>query len=138
MGKYSEIHFKLEQYANAFLQQQTEENSGLLISEFVRLILNDADVLFDGIEDKEHPGMFEPSGYEGPDGRFYFHLFTSKLRFDDSDAKNPMVAKLKGILDQVFANEQVGGISLNYKAGSGTILISKEDIFEGLQAVIQK
>jgi hypothetical protein len=137
MGKYSELHIQLEQKVDTFLKDQSEENSSLLIAEFTKLILEDADILIDGIPDDEEPGKYDPSGFEGPDHRFYFHMFTSKLRFDDSDAKNPMVTKLKAVLDQVFVNEQLGGFSVNYKNGEGTVLITKEDIYHGLQAAIE-
>jgi hypothetical protein len=137
MGKYSELHLQLEQQVNAFLADQSEQNSGMLVAEFTKLILEDADILIDGIPDEEEPGKYDPSGFEGPDHRFYFHLFTSKLRFDESYAKNPMVTKLKAVLDQVFVNEQLGGFSLNYKKGQGTVLITKEDIYEGLRVAIE-
>ncbi len=137
MGKYSELHLKLEKLADQFLRDQSDANSNLLIAEFTRLILSDADVLIDGSEDPDHPGKYDPSGYEGPDHRFYFHIFTSKLRFDDSEAKNPMVTRLQGLLSPIFDNEYLGGVSLNYKAGAGTILISKEDIMKGLQAALK-
>jgi hypothetical protein len=137
MGKYSELHLQLEQKAKSFLLDQSDENSSLLIAEFTKLILEDADVLIDGIPDDDDPGKFDPSGFEGPDQRFYFHIFTSKLRFDESDAKNPMVTKLKAILDQIFVNQQLGGFSINYKNGEGTVLITKEDIYDGLRVAIE-
>lgn len=137
MGKYSELHLPLEQKAQNFLADQSDDNSNLLIAEFTKLILEDADILIDGLPDEEEPGKYDPSGFEGPDQRFYFHMFTSKLRFDESDSKHPMVTKLKAVLDQVFANEQVGGFSLNYKKGAGTVLITKEDIYHGLQAAVE-
>jgi hypothetical protein len=31
--------------------------------------------------------------------------------------RDPMVTKLKAVLDQVFANDQLGGFSLNYRNG---------------------
>jgi len=136
MGKYSEIHIKLEELVNNFLECQSDENSSLIISEIVNLIVKDADVLIDGNESKTYPGQYEPSGYEGNDGRFYFHVFTSKLRFDESDAKKPMVCKLNSILNSVFNNEYLGGISLNYQKGKGTVLVSKEDIKEGLEVAL--
>lgn len=136
MGKYSELHLQLEQKANAFLKDQSDENSRLLIAEFTKLILEDADILIDGMEDDEEPGKYDPSGFEGPDQRFYFHMFTSKIRFDESNAAHPMVTKLKAVLDQVFANDQLGGFSLNFKNGEGTVLITKEDIYAGLQAAV--
>lgn len=136
MGKYSEIHIQLEQRAKDFLQDQSDENSSLLIAEFTKLILEDADILIDGIPDEDEPGKYDPSGFEGPDQRFYFHLFTSKLRFDESDAQNPMVTKLKAVLDQIFANPQLGGFSINYRNGQGTVLITKEDIYDGLTSAI--
>lgn len=137
MGKYSELHLQLEQKAQNFLLDQSEENSSLLIAEFTKLILEDADILIDGIPDDEEPDKYDPSGFEGPDQRFYFHIFTSKLRFDESDAQRPMVTKLKAVLDQVFANDQVGGFSLNYKKNAGTVLITKEDIYDGLKAAVE-
>ena len=137
MGKYSELHLQLEQKANAFLCDQSDTTSSQLIAEFTKLILEDADVLIDGIPDDDEPGKFDPSGFEGPDQRFYFHIFTSKLRFDESDATRPMVTKLKAVLDQVFANESLGGFSLNFKKGEGTVLITKEDIYDGLRAAIE-
>lgn len=137
MGKYSELHLPLEQKVNMFLADQSDTNSSLLIAEFTKLILEDADILIDGIPDDEEPGKFDPSGFEGPDQRFYFHIFTSKLQFDQSEATRPMVTKLKAVTDQVFANENVGGFSLNYKNNQGTVLITKEDIYDGLRVAIE-
>lgn len=138
MGKYSELHLQLEQQVNVFLANQSKNNSAMLVAEFTKLVLEDADILIDGIPDEEEPGKYDPSGFEGPDHRFYFHLFTSKLRFDESDAKKPMVTKLKTVLDQILVNEQLGGFSLNYQKGQGTVLITKEDIYEGLRAAIER
>lgn len=137
MAKYSELHLQLEQKLNQYLAEQTDENSSLLIAEFTKLILEDADILIDGSPDEEEPDKYDPSGFEGPDHRFYFHMFTSKLRFDESEAEKPMVTKLKGVLDQVFSNEALGGFSLNYKKNAGTVLITKEDIYQGLQTAIE-
>jgi hypothetical protein len=137
MARFSELHLRLEELSQKFLKDQSEENSALLIAEFTRLILNDADVLIDGSQAAGAvKGQVIPSGYTGPDGRFYIHIFTSKIRFDDSDAKHPNLTKLKGLCQSVFDNEKLGGFSLNYKPGEGTILLSKEDIMDGLQAVI--
>lgn len=137
MGKYSELHLQLEQRSKEFLNDQSEENSNLLIAEFTKLILEDADVLIDGTVDEDEPNKYDPSGFEGPDQRFYFHIFTSKLRFDESDAKNPMVTSLQPMLNQVFANDKIGGFSLNYRNGYGTVLITKEDIYHGLESVVE-
>lgn len=137
MAKYSELHLQLEQKLNQYLADQTDKNSSLLIAEFTKLILEDADILIDGSPDEEELDKYDPSGFEGPDHRFYFHMFTSKLRFDESEAEKPMVTKLKGVLDQVFSNEALGGFSLNYKKNAGTVLITKEDIYQGLQTAIE-
>lgn len=136
MARFSELHLKLEELAEKFLKDQTDENSAAIVAEITRLIITDADILIDGIPVEGLTGQVQPGGYTGPDGRFYIHIFSSRIQFDMSGAANPMITKLKSLLDMVFANDAVGGLSLNYKKEKGTILITKEDIMAGLSAAV--
>lgn len=133
MATLNELHLQLEQKVQNFLQDESEENSSLLIAEIIRLLAMDAEVVIAGNPVEGQPGMTDPAGYYGPDGRFYFHVFTSRLRFNESGAEHPCMTKLKYLLDQAFSNETIGGLSLNYQKGKGTVVISKEDIMGALQ-----
>ena len=135
MATLNELHLQLEQKVQDFLKDQTEENSSRLVMEVIRLLGMDAEVVIAGEPVADHPELTDPAGYYGPDGRFYFHVFTSRLRFNESGAQHPCMTKLKFLLDQVFTNEKIGGLSLNYKKGEGTVVIAKEDIMNALQCL---
>lgn len=137
MATLNELHWQLEQRVQEFLADQTEENSSRLIMEVIRLLAMDAEVVIAGSPVPDHPEMTDPAGYYGPDGRFYFHVFTSRLRFNESGAEHPCMTKLKFLLDQVFSNNTIGGLSLNYKKGEGTVVITKEDLMMALQCLQQ-
>lgn len=137
MATLNELHWQLEQRVQEFLADQTEENSSRLIMEVIRLLAMDAEVVIAGSPVPDHSEMTDPAGYYGPDGRFYFHVFTSRLRFNESGAEHPCMTKLKFLLDQVFSNDTIGGLSLNYKKGEGTVVITKEDLMMALQCLQQ-
>ena len=95
MATLNELHLQLEMKVQKFLEDESDENSSLIIAEIIRLLAMDAEVVIAGnpVEGKE--GLTDPAGYYGPDGRFYFHIFTSRLRFNESGAEHPYMTKLK-------------------------------------------
>lgn len=133
MATLNELHLQLEMKVQKFLEEESDENSSLIIAEIIRLLAMDAEVVIAGNPVEGKVGLTDPAGYYGPDGRFYFHVFTSRLRFNESGAEHPYMTKLKFLLEQAFTNDTIGGLSLNYKKGKGTVVITKEDIMEALK-----
>lgn len=122
----------LEYQADKFLKDPSETNESDLMAEITRVIIEDADIIIDGevLED----GMIDPQHIEVEmDHRFYFHIYTSKLRFDACGAKKPYVLKLKDLLDPIFQEDTFGGITINYKKGDEVVIVSKENIYESMQ-----
>lgn len=138
MNTYSDIHFELEKRAEQMKKEESEEAGKAVVEELIHLILKDADILISGIAHEGEKGAVDPAGFYGPSGKFYVHIFSSKLSFDHSGFSNPMLTKLKELLDQIFEREEIGGLSLNYNPQNGTILIHKKDIEDGLEDYLSK
>ncbi len=128
MAKFSDIHLQLEKLAEEFREDPSDEKGNQIIAEICRLIQEDASILIDGIPSPVNPNVMVPSGYYAPDGRFYFHLFSSRVSFDRSVAEHPFLTHMSGLMEFLAKNPQVGGCSLNPLKEKGTILITREDI----------
>lgn len=138
MNTYSDIHFELEKRAEKMKDDESEEAGKAVVDELVHLILQNADILISGITHDDPKGAVDPAGFYGPEGKFYVHIFSSKLAFDKSQFSSPMLTKLKELLDQIFARDEIGGLSLNYSPKDGAVLIPKKDIEEGLKMYLLK
>lgn len=122
----------LEYQSDKFLHDPCEKNEAELMDEIVRVIIEDADIIIDG--EVLESGMIDPAHIEVEmDHRFYFHIYTSKLRFDACGAKKPYVLKLKALLDPIFQEDTFGGITINYKKGDEVVIVSKENIYDAMQ-----
>lgn len=128
MSKFDDIHLELEIKAKDFRENPTNENGDLIIQEIVKLIKEDASILIDGIPSDINPTVTVPSGYYAPDGRFYIHIFSSKVSFDVSTAEHPMMSHMKALYAFMKENTQIGGFSLNHTKETGAILITREDL----------
>ncbi len=118
----------LEFYADQYLKEANEKNEKKLMEEIVRLILADENIIIDGIKNED--GSVDPSYIQvDTDNRFYFHVYTSKKRFDESGGKQAFVLSLKSLFEPIFNDDSFGGISLNYKKGQEVVLISKENTY---------
>lgn len=128
MSKFDDIHLELEIKAKDFREHPTDENGDLIIQELVKLIKEDASMMIDGIPSDVNPNITVPSGYYAPDGRFYIHIFSSKVSFDISTAEHPMMSHMKALYGFMEENSQIGGFSLNHTKDTGAILITREDL----------
>lgn len=128
MSKFTDLHLELEIKAQKFREDPTDENGDKIIEEIVHLIENNASVLVDGIPSDVNPNVIVPSGYYANDGRFYIHIFSSKVAFDASTATNPLLTHMHGLMEFMLENKQIGGFSLNHTKKDGSILITREDI----------
>lgn len=128
MSKFDDIHLELEIKAKDFREKPTEENGNLIIQEIVKLINEDASIMIDGIPSDVNPTITVPSGYYAPDGRFYIHIFSSKVSFEVSTAEHPMMSHMKALYGFMEENSQIGGFSLNHTKDTGAILITREDL----------
>lgn len=128
MSKFEDIHLELELKANTFRENPTEENGDLIIQEIVKLINEDSNIMIDGVPADNNPTITVPSGYYAPDGRFYIHIFSSKVSFETSTAEHPMMTHMKPLYGFMEENEQIGGFSLNHTKETGAILITREDL----------
>lgn len=126
--KQGELHLELEIHAQDFRENPNDETGDKLLQSMVHIIKNNEMVLIDGIPSPVNPTITVPSGYYAKDGRFYFHIFSSKKSFDESSAHNPMLTHMEGLMKLIKDNSQVGGFSLNQKQGEGTILLTREDL----------
>lgn len=133
MSKFEDLHLELELKAKAFRNDPTEENGNLIIEEIVHMIQEDSSILVDGVPSDVNPTVIIPSGYYANDNRFYVHIFSSKLSFEESKATNPLFTHMKGLWNFILENEQIGGFSLNHTKESGAILITREDIIPNLK-----
>lgn len=128
MSKFTDLHLELEIKAQKFKEDPTDENGDKIIAEIVHLIENNASILVDGIPSDVNPNVIVPSGYYANDGRFYIHIFSSKVAFDASTATNPLLTHIHGLMEFMLENKQIGGFSLNHTKKDGSILITREDI----------
>lgn len=128
MSKFTDLHLELEIKAQKFREDPTDENGDKIIAEIVHLIENNASILVDGIPSDVNPNVIVPSGYYANDGRFYIHIFSSKVAFDASNATNPLLTHMHGLMEFMLENKQIGGFSLNHTKKDGSILITREDI----------
>jgi hypothetical protein len=118
----------LEILTNAFLNDASEEKGNEMISALADLIAQNTEILCDGIPSPVNPNVTVPSGYYGPDKRFYVHVFTSKKKFDESTASHPMWTHLKPLYEMLAKEKQYGGFSLNHRKNAGTVLITMDDL----------
>ena len=126
------MNTKLEYYADAFLKNQDAETEEKMMHEIICCIVEDKEILIDGT--KMEDGSVDPSHIQvdTDENRFYFHVYTSKNRFDMCHAKTAYVLKLKDLLTPIFNEKTFGGITLNYQKNEGVILVSKENIYTHL------
>ncbi len=127
-------HTRLDQLYERFAADQSDENSSQLIAEIVRLCAGEAEIIGAGIT---KDGMTQPEGYYASDGRFYFHIFSGPERFEQSSADHPVQVRISDLYETARKYTQTGGFSLNYKRTGGTLLISKEDIAEGMELYVR-
>ncbi len=119
---------KLEFYADQYLKDSNENNEKKLMEEIVKVILSDENIIIDG--KKNEDGSVDPSCIQvDTDQRFYFHVYTSKNRFDACNGKQAYVLTLKALFEPIFNDDSFGGITLNYKKGQEVVLISKENTY---------
>lgn len=130
--RQGELHLQLELLAKQFRENPSDEIGDRILEAMAKIIRNNEKILIDGIPSPVNPTIIVPSGYYGKDGRFYFHIFSSRQSFDASSASNPMLTHMEGLMKLMEDNPQVGGFSLNQQVGSGTIVLSREDIEEVL------
>ena len=128
-----ELHLQLEILANDFRQEPDDATGNKMLQSLAHIIQSDETILIDGIPSPVNPSVTGPSGYYAKDGRFYFHIFSSRQSFEESSAEHPMLTHMSGLMKLIEDNPQVGGFSLNQKKGYGTILLTREDIEEVLQ-----
>lgn len=131
--KQGELHLQLEILANDFRQNMDEKTGEKILSAFVQIIRNNESILIDGIPSPINPDIIVPSGYYAKDGRFYFHIFSSRQSLEASSASNGILTHMDGLMKLMEDNPQVGGFSLNQRANEGTILLTREDIDEQLR-----
>ena len=125
-----ELHLiRFEELYERYMADPSEEGSSLLIAETVRLIRKENPVIICGLN---HDGKTDPQGYYGPDGRFYFHVFTGMEKLLHSGFGHPAAVRLSDLYGSALTNDIIGGISLNYAQENGALLINKEDLSEGL------
>lgn len=133
--KQGELHLQLEILAHDFRENPNDETGDRLLQSLAHIIENNEMILIDGIPSPVNPTITVPSGYYAKDGRFYFHIFSSKKSFEESSAQNPMLTHMEGLMKLLEDNEQTGGFSLNQKQGEGTILLTREDIAEAMEKI---
>ena len=126
----------LEYYADEYLKEQSEENERKMMSEIVKTIIEDSEIIIDG--EKMDDGSVDPCHIQvETDDRFYFHVYTSKKRFDSCNGKNAYVLTLKDLLQPIFQEDTFGGITLNYKKGEEVVLITKENIYHSMNLYLK-
>lgn len=128
MAKFEDLHLQLQILTEEFRKNPTDENGNEIIAEINKLIQENASILVDGIPSEVNPNVIVPSGYYAPDGRFYIHIFSSKLSFDASTATNPLFTHFQGLVAFIKENKQIGGFSLNHTKQTGAVLITREDL----------
>lgn len=133
MSDFRDIHYKLDQLVEEMKKNESDENGKKVIEEICQLIIQDSMLIICGVNHGD--GMVDPNGFYGPDHRFYFHVFSSKLRFDASKYTDPMLVRITELMQVIFTNDEIGGISLDYDPKDGTVLIQKEDILNCLQQI---
>lgn len=131
--KQGELHLQLEILAQDFRDNPCDESGDKLLRALAYIIKNNEMILIDGIPSPVNPTVTVPSGYYAKDGRFYFHIFSSRQSFEESSASNPMLTHMEGLMKLLEDNRQAGGFSLNQKQGKGTILLTREDISDTLE-----
>lgn len=124
MARFSDLHLQLEMAAEAFHKAPTEENGNRVVKEMKKLIENDSELLFEGVDGGN--GM-TPGGFYGADGKFYFHVFSSRMHLENIAGK-AMVAPAGQLFSIVKQNSIVGGFSLNHMDDTGAILITQEEL----------
>ena len=128
MSKFEDLHLELQILTEEFRKDPCDENGDKIIAEIKKLIKNDASILVDGVASDVNPNVIVPSGYYANDGRFYIHIFSSKVAFDASTAKNPFFTHMHGLVTFIQENKQIGGFSLNHTQETGAVLITREDL----------
>ena len=124
MAKFSDLHLQLEMAAETFHKEETEENGNCVVRELKKLIEEDKELLFEGVKG---PNGMTPGGFYSSDGRFYFHIFSSRMHLQNLSGE-AMVAGAGQLWKLVEQNDIVGGFSLNHKYEEGAILITREEI----------
>lgn len=130
------MNTKLEYYADAFKKNQDEINEEKMMQEIILCIIDDKDILIDGTRMED--GSIDPAHIQvdTDDNRFYFHVYTSKTRFDACKAKKAYVLKLKNLLTPIFQEDTFGGITINYSKNEEVVLVTKENIYSHLNAYL--
>lgn len=128
MTKFEDLHLELQILTEEFRKNPIDENGDKIIAEIQKLIQTNASILVDGVASDVNPNVIVPSGYYANDGRFYIHIFSSKVAFDASTATNPLFTHMQGLVDFIKANPQIGGFSLNHTKETGAVLITREDL----------
>ncbi len=126
----------LEYYADEYLKQQSEENEKKMMEEVIKAIIEDKQVLIEG--DVLEDGSIDPSHMlVDTDNRYYFHVYTSKNRFDKCSNKKAYVLPLKDLVEPIFQEDTFGGITINYKKGEQVVLITKENIYYCMNQLLE-
>ncbi len=119
------LELALDILSQQFLEHPTQENGDLLVKEISRLIREHKNILIDVIDTGKET---QPSGYMGPDGKFYIHIFSSQERFAMSTATNPAIVDIAQLYTLFHTNPMIGGFSLNHIRNQGTIRITQDEL----------
>ena len=124
---------KLEQLCRKLIEEESMETAQLITEEIADQIINGSSILIDGTQMED--GSVDPSHlFVDMDERYYFNVFTSMDAFRFCKAKNPYVLPITDLLQPIFAEETFGGLAINHKKGDPMVLISKEQIYDVLEA----
>lgn len=124
---------RLEALCKALIEDEKEETAQQITDEIADLVIDGSDILIDGTQMED--GSVDPSHlFVDMDGRYYFNVFTSMESFRFCNGAHPFVLPLVRLLEPIYAEQSFGGLAINHKKGDPMVLISKEQIYDVLEA----
>lgn len=123
---------RLEELCVKLIEKEETSVADEIVEEAVRIIVEEKNIMIDGevMED----GSVDPTHLlVDLDNRYYFNVYTSAEKFRECDGAHAYVLPLAELMRPIYEEESFGGIAINHKKGDQMILISKEELYEGLQ-----
>ena len=120
---------ELKKALEAYTANPDQTNTDKLVKGFASMIKTNAELYIDAIPSPINPNVDVPSGFNGPDGKFYVHVFTDKEALHAVTERNGKPVHLQALNAFVLKNQQIGGYSLN-PHGTSAVLITNEDLHQ--------
>ena len=125
MANRNGMHLTFELASEKYRKDPSAENGDRVVRELTNIILRHEDIIFEGVDT---PTGTQPGGFQAPDGKFYFHIFTGSLHFTEELTGRKLIARAQTLWDIVVQNPSVGGFSINHGDAQGAILVMQEEI----------